>query len=103
MIGDLFSYPLSPGFKERTTSKEAAPMPADAALLRARVLACFERAGERGLTADQCGALLRIDKTAVRPRVSELVALKKLEPTERRGKNESGKSARIWRIKRGDE
>lgn len=96
---DLFSYPRSPGFKERTTSRDTAiAIKDDAKILRELVIGCYERAGAIGLTADACAALLNRSVLAVRPRVSELVADGKVVATERTAKNDSGRPARIWRI-----
>ena len=64
-IGDLplFSYPRSPGFKEGTTSRDAAvAMTSRASILRNRAFAEIVRAGKMGLTADQVAERTRRDR-----------------------------------------
>jgi hypothetical protein len=98
-VNDLFSYPKAPGFKALGTSSEAAKVvDNDAAFIRDLVLGALERAGSRGLTADEAADLLRRDKLAVRPRFSELLADGKIMKTEERRKNDSGLRATVWRI-----
>lgn len=92
------TYPERPGFKEPTTSKEAAEdVSPRASLLRDRVLALFDG---NALTADECAAALGETAFAVRPRLSELRAMGLIEPTDQRRKNKSGCSARVWRAVR---
>ncbi len=101
-IGDLplFSYPRSPGFKERTTSRDAAvAMTSRASILRERVHAEIAAAGRSGLTADQVAARLGESVLSVRPRLSELyhACPSRIEPTGERRTNESRLKARVWR------
>lgn len=94
-------YPERPGFKDRTTSKEAACAVAPtAAQLRARVLDAIERAGSYGLTADEAASRLGVSVLAVRPRVSELYAEDRIERTGERRRNDSGMHAWVMRAKR---
>ncbi len=96
-------YPLSPGFKEGTTSRLAAARAAeDAETVRAAVLAELQG---RPLTADEVAALLGLSILTVRPRVSELRKLGKVRPRlvdgrQDRRKNDSGASAIVWEIGR---
>ena len=101
-IGDLplFSYPRSPGYKERTTSKDAAvAMTSRASILRNRAFAEIVRAGAIGLTADEAAERLGETVLAIRPRVSELAKASPpmIVPTGERRKNLSGMSAKVWR------
>lgn len=99
---DLFQwaacYPRAPGFKERTTSRDAArAAESGAETLRAEAFAAIAAAGERGLTADECAADLGRGVLSVRPRVSELRNLGKIAPSGLRRRNESGAGAIAWR------
>ncbi len=91
-------YPLSPGSKTGGTSQEAArKFAAHAMTLRDQVLATIAAAPD-GLTADEVADQLKSSVLAVRPRLSELVKMEKIErvPGARR-KNVSGMSAAVWR------
>ena len=96
----LFSYPRSPGFHERTTSRDAAlAVRSDAATLREKVYAAILAAGYDGLTADEAAKLLNRSVLSVRPRVTELSkeARPRIVRTDKRRANDSGLSARVWR------
>lgn len=89
-------YPHAPGFKTTGPSQEAAVAETGrAALLRERVLVALSEHGE--LTADECAMFLRENILSVRPRFSELLKQNKITDTGKRGKNESGHTATIWR------
>lgn len=94
-------YPTTPGYKEGTTSKEAAAAVAPSAgKIRERIL---RQMAARPLTADEVGDALDIDKGVSRPRVSELrkrgfvTPLLKENGQQERRSTESGKSAIVWR------
>lgn len=94
-------YPTMPGFKESTTSKEAAAaMAPSAGKIREQVL---RQIVARPMTADEVGDVLDIDKGVSRPRVSELrkdglvTPLLKEGGAQERRPTESGKSAIVWR------
>jgi hypothetical protein len=101
---DLFElrhYPTSPGYKETTTSRDAARAIAPAAdILREKVYAAFKAAGDRGLTADEAARNIMADKYSVRPRVTELSkeTPPRIKRTEQRRQNESRQKAIVWRI-----
>lgn len=102
-LPDLFAtalaYPRRAGFKEPTTSKEAADRMerrGRAASLRAAVLGAFEL-GFTG-TADELAFRLGQSVLAIRPRVTELHKQGLLEPTGERHRNESGASAHVWQL-----
>jgi hypothetical protein len=99
---DLFNYPRAPGFKERTTSRDAARAAAPgAAILRERVYAAFAGAGSRGLTADEAAAIVGRDWRSVRPRVTELAKADppRIVPTGERRRNDTDQSAKVWRTR----
>lgn len=96
-LGDQ-PYPLSPGFKERSTSRDAAmAMKSTSETLRRRVLAEYRAAGAHGLTADEAAEKLGCSILAIRPRCSELKATGKIEKTTMRRKNSSGMNAAVMR------
>lgn len=98
---DLFSYPRAPGFKERSTSRDAARAVAGkAATIRADVLRCFRDVWPAGLTAEEVTDMLELDKDAVRPRCSELVAASQILATTVRRPGRSGVLARVWVARR---
>lgn len=91
------TYPESPGFKTASpeTSQQAAEsVKSRAKTLRDKVAACLRGAD---LTADECAELVGESVLAVRPRLSELRKLNKIEDAGKRRKNASGHSAAVWR------
>lgn len=91
------SYPHAPGFKEPTTSRDAASaMKGRANKLREVVFTAIADAPD-GLTADEVASLIGETVLAVRPRVSELAKADRIAPTGERRKNASGLKARVWR------
>ena len=96
-------YPDTPGFKELTTSRDAADvMKREAENLRDLVLAAIDGSGPRGLTADEVALRLNKSVLAIRPRLTELGPrhFDKIERTGERRWNSSGMKAAVWRIKR---
>lgn len=93
---DFWSVPYAPG---SDTSREAAES-IDAARLRHEVLAAFQRAGQRGLTADEAAAMIDESVLATRPRVTELKQHGYLIPTGEKRENQSGRRARVLRATR---
>lgn len=88
-------YPYSPGYKENTTSRDAArAMKAHAPTLRMMVLDEIARAPG---TPDEIAARINKSFISVRPRVTELYNLELVEPTGERRKNASGLSAQVMR------
>lgn len=107
-MADLFdwadpvpSYPSSPGFKERTTSRDAArKIAARAPTLREQVFATLRNVWPAGLTADEVALRIGRREFSVRPRLSELRALNQIMPTTLRRPNESGVDAIVWVCRR---
>ena len=99
MTYDLFSYPRAAGFKERTTSREAAlKMKHRQPKLRDRVLAILKDAGPVGRTADECAELLGKTPFSIRPRLTELFQLGLIYKSGSRRPNQSRVMAIVWRV-----
>lgn len=87
-----------PGFKERTTSRDAAQaVTGDASTLREEVFAVIRDAGAGGLTADEVATVIERTVLSTRPRVSELAKAGRIVPNGARRPNESGLMAKAWR------
>lgn len=94
-------YGGTPGFKEPTTSRDAAiNIRGRAGNLQAKVLTAIIAAGARGLTADEAAAALGETVLAIRPRVTELKEQRRIERSGERRKNASGMNAAVWIKKR---
>ena len=101
---DLFegrpAYPNAPGFKDPTTSLDAArAIEPIAGSLRAAILAAYREERPRGLTADEVACRLGRSILSVRPRVTELYWQGLLERTGERRRNTSGMDAHVMRAK----
>lgn len=91
-------FPFSAGYKEPTTSLEAAQAiekSGRAAILRDKCLKAIH-ASIWGLTADETAADLGESILGVRPRISELRARGLIRKTDLRRRNASGMSASVW-------
>lgn len=94
------SYPHTAGFKtERPETSVAAARNTDAAALRER---CYAALVGNPSTADEVAARIGESILAVRPRISELRAMRRIALTTERRKNTSGHSAAVWRVVRTD-
>jgi hypothetical protein len=94
------NYPDAPGWKEPTTSREAALAVASGAkTLRDNVLRVLMDEAPNALSADMIALRLQRNPFAVRPRVSELAAAGLIERTGERVINDSGMSASLWRAR----
>lgn len=95
-------YPDVAGFREHTTSKDAAEhieSTGRAKTLRDRVTAYFVAGHEA--TADEVAIALGEPFRAVQPRVAELRAKGLIEPTGIRRQGSGGGMAHVWKIVRG--
>lgn len=93
------TYPQSPGVKTHAveTSQQAADeVQPRAVALRRQVLIILQVGPQ---TADEVAEALVESVLSIRPRLSELNAMGKIEATEERRLNKSGRSAVVWRIK----
>lgn len=99
--GDLtIRYSTEPGWKEPTTSRDAAKAIAGRTEhLRDRALTAIRNAGPAGLTADKVAEQVSETVLAIRPRITELFKSGKIERTGARRQNASGVSAAVWRVK----
>lgn len=88
-------YPEVAGWKEPTTSREAAET-VEVSLLQRAVCGCLDAHG--AMTADECAAQLGLSILAIRPRFSELRALGLILDTGERHLNRSGKRAAVWTL-----
>lgn len=95
---DVRVYPLAPGFKEDTTSKAAAKHAAKTFdTVKDKVLREIEA---RASTADEVAAVLALTVLTVRPAVTSLFKTNKIEPVPGVTRpNESGRDAKVWRLK----
>lgn len=93
----MITYPHTAGSKVANpeTSVAAAPSVGAAEALRQK---CYAELKRESLTADEVAERISESILSVRPRISELRALGKIEPTRDRRKNASGHSACVWRI-----
>lgn len=102
LLGDApAQYPHAPGFKEQTTSKDAARAVAGTAgTLREQVFECLRVAGPAGLTPDEIAEKLGRTVLSIRPRVTELAHDDPpwIVPTGGRRANASGLKAKVWRV-----
>lgn len=102
LLGDVLArYPQAPGFKERTTSRDAARAVAGGAgTLREQVFECLRVAGPAGLTPDEIAEKIGRTVLAIRPRVTELAKDDPpwIVPTGDRRANASGLKAKVWRV-----
>lgn len=88
------SYPISPGYKGGETSLSAAQaMASTAGTIRDQVLGVIQRWPS---TPEEIARDLGIDLYTVRPRVSELKRLGKIQDSGDRRMSRGGKSAIVW-------
>lgn len=92
------TYPNSPGSKVSGTSVEAATSIQDRATKLQ--MACLRAIRSKAMTADEVAAKLKRSILVIRPRISELRAKQKIEPTGKRRANASGLMANVWRAVR---
>lgn len=94
---DLFTYyPDRPGYKEPTTSREAAESMVKTAP-RLRDL-CRQALRQGPATADEIAGRLDMSILAVRPRITELYHAGLIAETGERRPNGSGRNAKVWRL-----
>jgi hypothetical protein len=92
-------YGGMPGYKEPTTSRDAACAVAPSAhTMCETVFEALKAAEPFGLTADEAAAKVGHKPGYIRPRLTELKLAGRVVKTEARRRNESGLSAAVWRI-----
>lgn len=93
---DLFSYPTTPGYRLRETSRNAAEHIAPRVpTLRKEA---FRALKDGPKTADEVALLLCASILAIRPRITELSKLGLIKDSGIRRKNGSGRAAIVWRV-----
>lgn len=91
------TYPIGAGSKEPGQTSAQAAQAIDARTLQGLVLSALREFGP--MTADELATGLHQDRLNIRPRLSELYALGKVEKTPQRRPNSSGKAARVWAVR----
>lgn len=93
---DESKYPIRPGFKESSTSKDAArEIHLAAHTLRAMAYSALYR---RQMTADEVAGVLKQSRLAIRPRLSELRFGAFIQPSGKYRQNRSGRRAIVWKV-----
>lgn len=88
------TYPSTPGYKDKDTSKQAAHKVAGKSVeLRAKIMMILEY---RQASADELAAALSEPVTTIRPRVTELFKQNKIQDTGIRRRAEGGCMAKVW-------
>lgn len=99
-MSNPYMYPVSPSVGVRDTSREAAEAIAPS-VQTLRDLA-FKVLLERDSTADECAEAMGKSILAVRPRISELVAMDMVVDSGKRRRMASGRSGIVWRAVRSE-
>lgn len=91
------TYPASPGYVNRDTSKEAAKLyEPKAGTLRARVLAEIQVRGSFGATCDELEQAFGMSHQTISARCRELNMTGKTRDSGGRRKTRSGRNAIVW-------
>lgn len=97
MNAHLDNYPVAPALGRTDTSAEAATSIAMATgRIQRMVYHAIGEVGSRGLTAEELAARLRMERTTVQPRTSELRLLGLIRDSGQRRPNKNGKKAIVW-------
>ena len=91
---DLFSYPTTPGYRKRETSKEAASQVKNVSELHEKIWFMLSEKG--ALTDYELADAIGIEFRKVQPRRSELAAQGKLIDSGTRRKTPYGRNAICW-------
>lgn len=96
-LGLFNRYPARPGYQPTETSYIAAKsVQHEANKLQE---ACLKAIAEEPRTADEVASVVHRSVLAIRPRLSELFKMGKIEKSEEVRLNVSGKWAAVWRLK----
>ena len=91
-------YPLTPGYKEQSTSKEAAgKINTRAAKLRTKILQILERKETYGGTCEEIAEIISEDITSIRPRFTELKHMNYIIDSGDRRINKFKNNTKVWR------
>lgn len=90
-------YPYSPALGHTDTSAEAAAaVESITARVQRMVLSAVMSAGSNGHTAYELAVALKMERTTVQPRTSELRRLGRIRDSGQRRFNPNGKRAIVW-------
>jgi DNA-binding MarR family transcriptional regulator len=90
-------YPDAPGHRSVDTSIAAAEAIAPTlGRLQRMALDAIRDAGPQGHTAEELAAVLKLDRTTVQPRTSELKRKGMIHDSGQRRQNATGKRAIVW-------
>lgn len=90
-------YPETPGHRWVDTSIEAAAaIEPHCGRLQRISLAAVKAAGSSGLTTDELAERLKVDRSSIQPRTSELKLMGLIGDSGQRRKNRSGIRAIVW-------
>jgi predicted HTH transcriptional regulator len=91
-----FKYPNRPGYRNRSTSEDAA----DAIAPQAESLRnkCYRMLQAKPMTADECAEMLGESPFTIRPRITELAKQNKIVDSGERRVNRSMRKAIVWRV-----
>ena len=91
-------YPLKAGYKEQSTSKEAAAkVDSRAAILRTEAIEVFKRKRSYGATCEEVAEIMNEDITSIRPRITELKLLEYIIDSGDRRLNRFQNNVKVWR------
>ena len=91
-------YPMNPGYKEHSTSKEAATKIASRSRqLREKTLDTIKRKGSYGATPEEVAEILNESILSIRPRFTELKIMKLIFDSGERRKNNFNSNTKVWR------
>ena len=91
-------YPMNPGYKEHSTSKEAATKIASRSRqLREKTLDTIKRKGSYGATTEEVAEILNESILSIRPRFTELKIMKLIFDSGERRKNNFNSNTKVWR------
>lgn len=108
-LGPLFApraageYPSVAGAKEKGSTSELAAIAIESSDAKTLRRSCLEIVKHYApISADEAARMLQRSVLSVRPRFSELRAQGLIEPSDERTENESGMSAKRWRLAQKD-
>ena len=91
-------YPLTAGYKENSTSKEAAEkIDSRSTNLRTECLKIVKRKGNYGATPEEVAEILSESILSIRPRFTELKLLQYIIDSGDRRINSFGSTTKVWR------
>ena len=89
-------YPASPGWRDSSTSREAAELIAGRAEPLRKLVLDVIAGKPSGISVHEIASILELPVATVQPRASELRRFGQIKPSGERRQNESGASAHLW-------